>query len=67
MTMTLLLFAAAFLAILMLGASATSPAMRPTPGRTTPIDEAERILAGRYARGEISYEEYGRMVSVLRR
>lgn len=34
---------------------------------TTPLDEAERILARRYARGEISAEEYDRMLAVLRR
>jgi len=33
----------------------------------TPIDEAERILSHRYARGEITAEEYERMLVILRR
>ena len=33
----------------------------------TPVDEAERILAQRYARGEITNEEYDRMMVILRR
>ena len=33
----------------------------------SPIDEAERILAHRYAKGEITAEEYDRMLSILRR
>ncbi len=43
-------------------AHATAPA-RPT----SPLDEAERILAHRYAKGEISAEEYERMLVILRR
>ena len=34
---------------------------------TSPMDEAERILAARYAKGEITPDEYSRMLSVLRR
>lgn len=34
---------------------------------TSPIDEAERILAHRYAKGEITAEEYDRMLVILRR
>lgn len=34
---------------------------------TSPIDEAERILARRYAVGEISAEEFERMLIILRR
>jgi len=34
---------------------------------TSPLDEAERILAHRYAKGEISPEEYDRMLVILRR
>ena len=34
---------------------------------TSPMDEAERILATRYARGEITPDEYSRMLAVLRR
>jgi len=33
----------------------------------SPVDEAERILAHRYAKGEISAEEYDRMLTILRR
>ena len=43
---------------------------RPMPGATrssSPLDEAERILSRRYARGEISFEEYDRMLVILRR
>ena len=34
---------------------------------TSPVDEAERILAHRYAKGEITAEEYDRMLVILRR
>ncbi len=34
---------------------------------TSPIDEAERILAHRYAIGDITAEEYNRMLVILRR
>ncbi len=34
---------------------------------SSPTDEAERILASRYARGRITAEEYDRMAAVLRR
>ena len=34
---------------------------------TSPVDEAERILARRYAKGEITAEEYDRMMVILRR
>jgi uncharacterized membrane protein len=38
------------------------------PIRTgSPVDEAERILAHRYAKGEITAEEYDRMLTILRR
>ena len=33
----------------------------------SPIDEAERVLSRRYARGTINAEEYGRMMAILRR
>lgn len=33
----------------------------------SPIDEAERILSRRYAVGQISAEEYSRMLTILRR
>lgn len=38
---------------------------RSTP--VSPLDEAERILAQRYARREISAEEYERMLTILKR
>ena len=34
---------------------------------TSPMDEAERILAARYAKGEITPDEYTRMLIILRR
>jgi uncharacterized membrane protein len=34
---------------------------------TSPVDQAERILAHRYAKGEITADEYRRMLSILRR
>lgn len=36
------------------------------PASRSPLDEAERILAARYARGEITPREYQRMLSILR-
>lgn len=33
----------------------------------SPLDEAERILARRYAQAEITAEEYSRMLAILRR
>lgn len=33
----------------------------------SPMDEAERILATRYAKGEFAPDEYSRMLSILRR
>jgi uncharacterized membrane protein len=33
----------------------------------SPLDEAERILGSRYAKGEITPDEYSRMISILRR
>ena len=34
---------------------------------SSPVDEAERILARRYAKAEITAEEYDRMLVILRR
>ncbi len=45
--------------------SATPAAVHSRP--TSPLDEAERILAHRYAKGEITAEEYNRMLAILRR
>lgn len=33
---------------------------------SSPLDEAERVLAFRYARGEISFDQYERMRVLLR-
>jgi uncharacterized membrane protein len=33
----------------------------------SPVDEAERVLSRRYARGSISADEYDRMMAILRR
>jgi len=47
------------------GALATSTPLAAHP--TSPLDEAERILARRYAQAEITAEEYSRMLAILRR
>ena len=39
---------------------------RPAGRITSPVDEAERIISRRYARGEITAEEYERMLVILR-
>lgn len=44
-------------------ATVTSGSDRPL----SPLDEAERILARRYAQAEITAEEYSRMLVILRR
>ncbi len=41
-------------------------AYRPATHVASPVDEAERIIARRYARGEITAEEYDRMLVILR-
>jgi uncharacterized membrane protein len=33
----------------------------------SPVDEAERVLSRRYARGAITADEYSRMIAILRR
>jgi uncharacterized membrane protein len=46
----------------------SSGAMSPVHSRpTSPLDEAERILGSRYAKGEITTDEYARMLAILRR
>lgn len=42
----------------------TAPARVRRP--MSPVQEAERILARRYARGEIGLDEYRRMLAILR-
>jgi uncharacterized membrane protein len=34
---------------------------------SSPLDEAERVLSRRYARGAITADEYSRMIAILRR
>jgi len=34
---------------------------------TSPVDEAERVLSRRYAKGAISADEYRRMMAILHR
>ena len=48
------------------GAFAGSQPARATRA-TSPVDEAGRILAQRYAMGDITAEEYDRMLVILRR
>ncbi len=61
--------ALAFAALLAVGrgrgrlAVAVSSLSRPD----SPVDEAERVLSRRYARGAISADEYDRMMAILRR
>lgn len=61
---------AAFVAVLVvLAFSRPSALVTAMPRRVpaSPLDEAERILARRYVRHEITAEEYERMLAVLRR
>ncbi len=39
-------------------ARSTSPTAPPPPTPTTPVDRAQQVLNERYARGEVSTEEY---------
>lgn len=49
-------------------ANSTLATTAPVPSRpSTPLDEAERILARRYATGEITAESYERMLVIVRR
>lgn len=50
-----------------LSRSDASLATNARPISRSPIGEAERILAARYARGDISPNEYQRMLAILRR
>ena len=52
---------------LVLARHAGPVAITTTGHPTSPLDEAERILARRYAKAEITAEEYSRMLSILRR
>jgi uncharacterized membrane protein len=69
LAMMLVLGVTAIAAVAIVGSRDASFA-GPTPARvraTSPVDEAERILAQRYAHGEITPEEYDRMLVILRR
>ena len=59
---TALLVVAGVLAFRALDRSATHPAPPPSPGRTAP----ERLLAERFARGEIDDQEYRQRLAALR-
>jgi uncharacterized membrane protein len=60
------LIVSGFMLIVMasVGLSRSAQAAR-TP--RTPLEQAERILAARYARGQLSAQQYQRSVAVLRR
>lgn len=45
----------------------STPQFAPSVHGRSPVDEAERILARRYVRGEITTEEFDRMMVILRR
>lgn len=64
-----ILVAVGFAAYLIWALTRTGTELAPVTTRrpVSPLDEAERIVAGRYARGEISAEEYQRMLVILRR
>lgn len=57
----------AFVALAALLPRAIGPVTSPEPVGVSPLDEAERILAKRYARGRITADEYERMTAILRR
>jgi uncharacterized membrane protein len=57
----------AAVAIVLLSQHRPAPAQYAGHRGVSPLDEAERILAHRYARREIDTEEYERMLSILRR
>lgn len=57
----------AIAAVAILGRREDSLATTRPVRSASPIDEAERILSRRYARGEITAEEYDRMLVILRR
>ncbi len=68
--MTAAVLASIALALMAVWAITTShPSGAPSSTRkpVSPLDEAERILTARYARGIISTQEYERMLVILRR
>ncbi|NTU72277.1 MAG: hypothetical protein HGB10_10750 [Coriobacteriia bacterium] len=50
-----------------LGTYASTHRAVPVSAPVAPLDEAERLLARRYARDEITHDEYSRMLCILRR
>lgn len=55
------------LALMLTRAPDATPARSSVRGPRSPIDEAERILAARYAAGSITPQEYQRMLVILRK
>lgn len=65
---TVLMFSvAAFIVLATVALCTPRTAARPSRQESSPLDEAERILARRYSRGEITFDEYERMMTLLRR
>ena len=62
-----MLIAIAVLAFLVYSLNTTHPQASVVQAEpVTPIDEAARIVRARYARGEITAEQYQRILAVLR-
>jgi putative membrane protein len=56
-----------FVALLALGAAAVlRPVVKTQPAVPSPLPEAERVLADRFARGDIDVEEYEQRLRILR-
>lgn len=66
MSIAILATAIALTGVVVLAARTGQHDSRPVPIPRSPLDEAERILARRYARGEITFEEFERMMALLR-
>jgi len=58
--------AAVFIAWSIVKTAELHPAGSVASASRSPLDEAERILTARYARGDIGPDEYRRMLSILR-
>lgn len=68
MTAVVVFAAAAVVSIVLLARNARAEALIcQFRSASTPVDHAQRILAGRFARGQITAEEYERMLAVLHR
>lgn len=66
-TTTAIILAATLAAMLTAVLRHPSARIRNVATASSPLDEAQRILARRYARGQITYDEYLRMTALLRR